>query len=1051
MKFKIKILAISLILLCCLMGAASAADDVSMDAVDASVDDAVAVDTVSEDISDSAIADENPVEAVSDDSIIEETSEETQTDEISEESADVDSEPTRTTITNWADLKTACGQTSAQTIDLSGVITATDSITIKNSVTITGSSSGYITGGSSSYAPFVCSQSGLTTTFKNIQFKNMNVLHLCQFSGTNKFENCTFINITTGTGKNSVLYNTYGFMNVTGCNFTNCTTGYGTITNYFFIPSAVTMSVSNCKFENNTASSEPGAINNCGILNVTNSEFNYNSAALWAGAIHTHSNAKTIIKNSSFKGNLAGWNGGALYTYSTLLVYNSTFEDNNCTTDSGGGAIGAYSYGSTYNVTIDSCNFTNNRNMATNGRGGAIGTLNAGNLTVCYSNFINNHADIGQAIAAVTYTIQYCTNCTNCNCTNCPNCTNCTHNVSNGTPHLQIFNNTFTNHTGSGDTVVISGNDYLFENNTFVNSVQNTHYGDNNDYGSKAALNLDMSKALKANLKSSNPLLDDDGYDIRYASNNEELQQAFSSSCAANTKIYISDGTYDVSNAYFNPNPGVNIIIIGQSMGNTILNTFCSELNQGETGTITLINLTFNEIVTNVETDFINCTFLCTMDISKQITDQYFYPEYGNVWDPSLDNYGMKKTYLSNFENCIFKNINTEGPAYSIYKFGLAKFTDCTFENITADSIIYKSGEYYDADGIYFTDCTFKNIDVKGIVDYPAGTVIGTDEDSRLRIEGSTFDFAASTDVLTVGEHNYINSTQSRADSNLTIDIDGDNLVISLTDMEGNHIADVDEINVLVNEESIPCQMENGVATLNISDLSGKVTFSAAFEGNANYKESSASLSTYIIVNNITVEVPVEVPVYINQTATSIVASALTTTAKVAKTLSITLKDASGKVLASKAVQVTVNGKTSTVTTDKNGVAKVNVNYANAGTYYYTLSFLGDNDYKASMKAVKVTVNKQATKATFAKKTFKVKAKTKKVSFTLKDAKGKAIKGKKITFTVNKKTYTANTNAKGIATVKVKLTKKGKYTAVAKFAGDNTYKAISKKAVITIK
>ena len=38
-------------------------------------------------------------------------------------------------------------------------------------------------------------------------------------------------------------------------------------------------------------------------------------------------------------------------------------------------------------------------------------------------------------------------------------------------------------------------------------------------------------------------------------------------------------------------------------------------------------------------------------------------------------------------------------------------------------------------------------------------------------------------------------------------------------------------------------------------------------------------------------------------------------------------------------------------------------------------------------------------------KTFKVKAKTKKVSFTLKDAKGKAIKGKKITVKVNGKTY----------------------------------------------
>ena len=41
-----KFVAIFLVLLCCFMGAASAADDVSIDAIDASVDDAVTVDAV---------------------------------------------------------------------------------------------------------------------------------------------------------------------------------------------------------------------------------------------------------------------------------------------------------------------------------------------------------------------------------------------------------------------------------------------------------------------------------------------------------------------------------------------------------------------------------------------------------------------------------------------------------------------------------------------------------------------------------------------------------------------------------------------------------------------------------------------------------------------------------------------------------------------------------------------------------------------------------------------------------------------------------------------
>ena len=52
MKFNVKILAISLILICCIMGAASAAEDVSTDVVDASAD-AVAVDAVSDEVDDS--------------------------------------------------------------------------------------------------------------------------------------------------------------------------------------------------------------------------------------------------------------------------------------------------------------------------------------------------------------------------------------------------------------------------------------------------------------------------------------------------------------------------------------------------------------------------------------------------------------------------------------------------------------------------------------------------------------------------------------------------------------------------------------------------------------------------------------------------------------------------------------------------------------------------------------------------------------------------------------------------------------------------------------
>ena len=50
----------------------------------------------------------------------------------------------------------------------------------------------------------------------------------------------------------------------------------------------------------------------------------------------------------------------------------------------------------------------------------------------------------------------------------------------------KIYNNRFVNHTATGiDTVVITGNDYQFYNNVFINSYQSTLYaGTGNIYDS---------------------------------------------------------------------------------------------------------------------------------------------------------------------------------------------------------------------------------------------------------------------------------------------------------------------------------------------------------------------------------------------------------------------------------------------------------------------------------------------------------------------------------------------------------------------------------------
>ena len=258
-------------------------------------------------------------------------------------------------------------------------------------------------------------------------------------------------------------------------------------------------------------------------------------------------------------------------------------------------------------------------------------------------------------------------------------------------------------------------------------------------------------------------------------------------------------------------------------------------------------------------------------------------------------------------------------------------------------------------------------------------------------------------------------------------------LTVKLVDISGEALAG-EEISYSINGAAAKTGEtdEDGFLTIDVTE-DGVVA--VAFAGNDEFAASETSIkfeSTAVKTNP------------------TITASDLTATAKVGKYFTATLKDSKGKALVGQTVTFFFNGKSTTAKTDENGIAKFNVNVAKKGTYQITVSYLGNDKNNAVVAVKNVKVNVQATKATFKKATLKVK-KAKKVKFTLKDASGKAIKGKKITVKVNGKTFSAKTNAKGVASIKVKVAKKGKFTAVAKFAGDDTYKAISKKAKFTVK
>jgi hypothetical protein len=75
------------------------------------------------------------------------------------------------------------------------------------------------------------------------------------------------------------------------------------------------------------------------------------------------------------------------------------------------------------------------------------------------------------------------------------------------------------------------------------------------------------------------------------------------------------------------------------------------------------------------------------------------------------------------------------------------------------------------------------------------------------------------------------------------------------------------------------------------------------------------------------------------------------------------------------------------------------------------------------------------------------------IQVTLKDNNGKVLSGKTVYITINKKTYKASTNSKGLAIFKVSNLKGKKYSVSAIFKGDSIYKAskISSNQVVKAK
>ena len=186
----------------------------------------------------------------------------------------------------------------------------------------------------------------------------------------------------------------------------------------------------------------------------------------------------------------------------------------------------------------------------------------------------------------------------------------------------------------------------------------------------------------------------------------------------------------------------------------------------------------------------------------------------------------------------------------------------------------------------------------------------------------------------------------------------------------------------------------------------------------------------------------------VNKQSVSLTAPKVTATYGVNKNLVITLK-ANGKALAGKSISVTVGSIKKTLKTNSKGQVSVKVSGLVPKTYTATVKFAGDANYTAKTVKATVVVKKNTPKVTAKNKSFKRTVKTKSYSITIKNSQNKVIKGIKAYIKVNGVTYSATSNAKGIATFKItKLTKKGSYTSTITVKATSYYNKVTKKVTI---
>ena len=998
------------------------------------------------------------------------------------------------TVDNWDDLKKyAEDGENRYTIYLkeNTVFTPTSQIVCNQKISILGNNGVVIgTNGSSSVSvsPFVFNAEGII--IKDIAFKYISSRAI-YIKGDASITNCSFDHI----GGNSI-YLDGGHVNVYDCNFTNSSQAIAVNGNEKTGPYYSFMNIYNSNFINLKIGNGgyAGAIRNSGQLLLVNCSFKNNRADTWGGCIASNPTTNITIYNSTFENNVAGWNGGAISTYSYLQVYNTVFRGNNCTTNYGGGAIFALTYGSDAHLWIVNSTFENNINTCFEtstistgflGKGGAISIGDSSTLNVYNSTFIGNLAANGLAICSSGY-------------------------EGYGDPATVIVGNTFINHTGESETLM--GKATVYNNTFINSNVHYTIKSEYPVFylGLSSLINIvlenpsfydsDLLNRANFTLFITNPngsvdsvkIRGDTGYNFTPTIAGRYIFYAESPSFpkrSSNLTVVVSK----LESPVINDNNLADYFDISRNTDNW--GTFICTLKQNlkiYNDTILIGSLNSKTLVINQKLNVVgkenNSLTKCKIKLSSTASGSTINGLNINVPN-GYHGYSIiaLEKGISDI-NLINNHLNYSGERDRITAIELIANGDNQISNVNIynNTIVINStgstnyGIYASsnkAESLNKITIAGNNISINCADDGEAiylykisGSVV---KDNVIRTSANSSEEVVDTyginaygiNGVNISE-NIIDTTSSKATFGVTL---SESSKVNVLDNE-IHADGISAIGIgLSGSSSKDINLMNNSIDVNAGDYSSISTYDDKFGTGANSIVVNGGASANIYNNELSgnatsmntsaageiTNMPTLDPEpTVNKLSTKFSYTPITVfaSANTGESNSVYFKvkllDNSNKVIKSKTVIIRVNGVDYKVSTDSNGIAQLNVNLPSAGTYGFSVRFDGDDYYKASSGNFNIVVKKNTVKITAKTKKVKKSKSKRTVKFVLKTSKNKVLKSKKVKLTINKKTYTVNTNKKGLATFKVKLPNKKKtYKYKLAFAGDkmNSAKSLSGK------